>query len=311
MVIVNYVFMCIIFGTTFLGIKIGIDAGAPPFFSAGVRFFLAGLVLFIWMVLRKKADLSLLFHKEMWVTGFCLTFGTFAALYWAEQYVSSGTAAILSATAPIMILLTQVMILRERVSPKAALGCILGFAGIILLVLPQISIQSNQLWLIGCLAILGGQIFYSSGALYSKRVIRQFAAASPIALNAAQMIYGGLMLFVLSLFTENLHSSIESMLTIKSISALLYLIIVGSMAGHTIFYVLVAKTNPVFPSTWLYVSPIIAMALGIILYSEPFSWFMAAGTMTILTGVMLVNLDALQMMVQKTWLQRRPFGKRA
>lgn len=81
MVMINYIFMCLIFGTTFLAIKIGVDAGVPPFLSAGLRFFIAGLLLFSFMVWREKTTIRLLWRKEMFFTGVCLTFGTFAALY--------------------------------------------------------------------------------------------------------------------------------------------------------------------------------------------------------------------------------------
>jgi drug/metabolite transporter (DMT)-like permease len=297
MVIFNYLLMCVIFGTTFLAIKVGIDAGAPPFFSAGIRFFLAGLILFIWMVWKRRAKVSLLLRKEMLITGMGLTFGTFSTLYWAEQYVTSGIAAVLSATGPIMILLLQASILRQKVSVQAMSGCFIGFAGVILLLLPSISVEVNLFWVFGCIVILVGEIFYSSGALYSKYVIQRFSDTSPIALNAAQMMYGGAMLLVLSLFTE--HVNIESMLTLNAVSSLLYLIVIGSMMGHSIFYWLVAKTNPVFPSTWLYISPLIAVGLGVLLYNEAISWVAVTGVVTIIIGIVLVNIDALRQLIGK------------
>ncbi len=119
MIFVNYLLMCLVFGTTFLAIKVGIDAGAPPFFSAGLRFLLAGSILFAFMVIKRKATFSLLLRKEMFLTGMALTFGTFATLYWAEQHLSSGIAAILSATAPLMVLLLQSALARQRLSVHA------------------------------------------------------------------------------------------------------------------------------------------------------------------------------------------------
>lgn len=297
MVILNYVVMCLVFGTTYLAIKVGIDAGAPPFFSAGIRFFLAGLLLFIWMVHKKKASFSLLLHKEMWITGIGLTFGTFAALYWAEQHVTSGAAAILSATGPMMIILLQATVLREKISGKAIIGCLIGFAGVIILVLPQVAIEASLFWLLGCVSVLVGELCYSAGAVYSKQVIRRFRDTSPIALNAAQMMYGGVMLIILSLFTERIH--MEALLSTKAIGSILFLIVMGSMIGHTIFYWLVAKTNPVFPSTWHYISPILAMVLGAVLYHEPISWSMAVGAVTTIFGIIFVNMDALQPVAQK------------
>ncbi|WP_217558823.1 DMT family transporter [Paenibacillus sp. GbtcB18] len=288
----NYILMCMIFGTTFLAIKVGIDAGASPFFSAGVRFFLAGAILFMVMVLQKKARLSLLLRKEMMLTGLCLTFGVFASLYWAEQYISSGIAAVLSATAPLMIMLLQTGITRQKMSASSWAGCLVGFAGVVILLVPGMTVAFSAIWAAGCVVVLMGQVFYSAGTVYSRRVIRRFSDTSPIALNAAQMLYGGLMLLLLSLFTEQVHR--EAMLVPEAVFSLLYLIVFGSMTGHTIFYWLVAKTNPVFPSTWLYISPLIALSLGVILYGEPLSLLSLAGGVAIIAGILLINLKSLR-----------------
>lgn len=292
MILLNYILMCIIFGTTFLTIKVGIDAGASPFFSAGIRFILAGSILFVYMLWRKKARVSLLLSKEMFLTGIGLTFGVFATLYWAEQYLSSGVTAVLSATSPIMVMILQGRVSGQKLFAISRVGIIVGFVGVILLLLPGLTITFNKLWLLGCIAVLIGQIFYSAGAVYSRRVIQRFQEVSPVALNAAQMMYGGIMLLVLSLFTEQVN--LESMLYPSAVFSLLYLIIIGSMLGHTIFYWLVAKTNPVFPSTWLYISPLIALSLGALFYDEPLSILSVFGGVLIVIGIVLVNMPSLK-----------------
>jgi drug/metabolite transporter (DMT)-like permease len=296
MIIFNYLLICLIFGTTFLAIKVGVDADAPPFFTAGIRFFIAGLILFVWMVWRRKASFSLFLRKEMLFTGFALTFGTFSTLYWAEQYVSSGIAAVLSATGPIMILVLQIIVMRQKTSARSTFGCIIGFAGVFLLLLPSLTVSASVWWVIGSIAILVGELSYSAGALYSKRVIQRFPEASPIALNAVQMIYGGLLMLLLSAFTE--HVYMKSLLTANAIGSLLYLIVIGSMVGHSLFYWLVAKTNPVFPATWLYVSPLIALAIGALFYRETISWVTVLGVITIIAGTVLANWDSLKQLIR-------------
>lgn len=297
MIFLAYALVCLIFGTTFLAIKIGVDAGATPFFSAGLRFFLAGAVLFLWMVWKRKASFSLLLRKEMLFTGAALTFGTFSTLYWAEQYVSSGLAAVLSATGPIMILLFQTAILRQKAPLHALYGCIIGFTGVLLLVLPHLSMKVSSLWLIGCIAILIGECAYATGTLYSKKVINSMSDESPIAMNAVQMMFGGMLLFILSFATEDVHP--EFLLTFKAASSLLYLIVIGSMVGHSLFYWLVAKTNPVFPSTWLYISPPIAVGVGVLFYQESISWISLLGVVTIIAGTVIVNAGALKQLLLK------------
>ena len=88
-------------------------------------------------------------EKEMLLTGAGLTFGTFATLYWAEQYVSSGVGAILSATGPLMIMVMQTALLRQKTSARMIAGCLIGFGGVVLVVLPGVSFGGSSLWLWG------------------------------------------------------------------------------------------------------------------------------------------------------------------
>ncbi|MBU8878299.1 EamA family transporter [Bacillus sp. FJAT-29790] len=295
MIIISYIIVCIVFGTTFLAITLGVEAGAPPFMSAGLRFFLAGFILFFFMVLRRKAEISLLFRKEMILTGICMTFGTYATLYWGEQYVSSGIASVLSATGPMIMIVIQTFILGEKFRGKSLIGCLIGLGGVILLLSSSVTFEVSSLWMIGCFVILIGVISYNSGALYSKRVIGTFKETSPIALNAAQMMYGGGLLIFLSLFTEKLD--VQSLLSMKAMGSLLYLIFIGSMVGHSLFYWLIAKTNPVFPSTALYITPLIAISIGAIFNNEPLTWLMGIGVITTIAGTVIVNFDSLKELI--------------
>ncbi|MFJ5763888.1 DMT family transporter [Lysinibacillus sp. NPDC093210] len=292
MVLINYFFMCLIFGTTFLAIKIGVDAGVPPFLSAGLRFFIAGLLLFSFMVWRRKTTIGIFFRKEMFFTGVGLTFGTFAALYWAEQYVTSGIAAVLSATGPMMIIIIQSFILKQKGNRNSFIGCVVGVIGVTFLILPSFSIEISSFWMVGCFAIIVGEVFYAVGTIYTKNVVQKYDTTSPIALNAAQMMHGGILLIVLSLFTENIQ--LDYLVSSASMGSLLYLTIVGSMIGHSMYYWLVSRTNPIFPSTWLYISPLIAVILGVLFYHEYISWLTVIGTVTIIVGTVLVNFETLR-----------------
>jgi drug/metabolite transporter (DMT)-like permease len=111
------------------------------------------------------------------------------------------------------------------------------------------------------------------------------------------MMWGGLLLLVLSLFTEQVN--LESILTVQAVNSLFYLIVMGSMVGHSLYYWLIARTNPVFPSTWLYISPLIALGIGVFLYNEKVTWITALGVITIITGTVLVNLDTLKQLMRK------------
>ncbi|PRA08589.1 MULTISPECIES: DMT family transporter [unclassified Paenibacillus] len=287
MVGIAFTVMCLIFGTTFLAIKIGVEAGMPPFLSAGLRFVIAGALMFAWMRMKGKVSWSLLFRKEMLITGAGLTFGTFATLYWAEQYVSSGVGAILSATGPLMIMLMQTALLRQKTSARMITGCLIGFAGVVLVVLPGVSIGGSPLWLWGCIAVLVGEVCYSAGAIYSKKVINQFKEANPVAINAVQMMYGGLLLSLLSGVTESWNMSAFDWL--PAVSSVIYLTVVGSMVGHSLFYWIMSRTNPLFPATWLYISPPIAVGLGAVVYDEHVSWITWIGVVLVVSGLLAMN----------------------
>lgn len=300
MVAAAFTVMCLIFGTTFLAIKIGVEAGMPPFLSAGLRFIIAGALMFAWMWMKGKVSLSLLWRKEMLLTGAGLTFGTFATLYWAEQYVSSGVGAILSATGPLMIMVMQTALLRQKTSARMVAGCLIGFGGVVLVVLPGVSIGGSSLWLWGCIAVLVGEVCYSAGALYSKKVINQFKEASPVAINAVQMMYGGLLLSGLSAVTESWSTS--GLDWAPAILSLIYLTVIGSMVGHSLFYWIMSRTNPLFPATWLYISPPIAVGLGAVVYGEHVSWITWIGVVLVVSGLLAMNEKVM------SWLKR---GKRA
>jgi len=287
MVGIAFTVMCLIFGTTFLAIKIGVEAGMPPFLSAGLRFIVAGALMFAWMWMKGKVNISLLWRKEMLITGAGLTFGTFATLYWAEQYVSSGVGAILSATGPLMIMLMQTALLRQKTSARMITGCLIGFAGVVLVVLPGVSIGGSPLWLWGCIAVLVGEVCYSAGAIYSKKVINQFKETNPVAINAVQMMYGGLLLSLLSAVTESWNMS--ALDWVPAVSSVIYLTVVGSMVGHSLFYWIMSRTNPLFPATWLYISPPIAVGLGAVVYNEHVSWITWIGVALVVAGLLTMN----------------------
>lgn len=292
MIIFNYLLMCAIFSTTFLAIKIGVEAGLPPFLSAGLRFLLAGAIIFLWMVLQRKAKPSLLLRKEFLLIGMTSTFLTFATLYWAEQHVSSGIAAILSATGPMMILMIQSVVMRKNARRSDYWGCAVGFAGVSLLIMPEIAMGSDLIWILSCIAILIGEIGYSVGSLATRELSFDMPDISPITINAVQMMYGGAALLLLSLFSEQVQWN--GILTLPALGSVLYLSIVGSMLGHSLYAWLLKATNAFFPSTWLFVSPIIALGLGAFLYGEAISLYSIVGSLLIIGGILILNLPELR-----------------
>lgn len=287
MIIINYILICIIFGTTFLAIKFGIESGISPLFSAGVRFTLAGLLVILYFLLKGENIKRFIFSKRIMYIGFCLTFMTFATLYWAEQYITSGLAAVLSATGPMMILLFQLKGNRKGIERKQLIALLMAFTGVIFVCLPGLSQHISYLWVLSCIAVLIGEAFYGFGSIKSKEVLTEYSEVSPFLINAFQMFFGGIFLLLFSFLFEK-----PDLTVLASWDAqwpILYLVFIGSIGGHGLYSWLLAKTNPVFPSTWLYVSPLIASVLGYLVIDEPIKAIMAIGGILILSGVFIAN----------------------
>ncbi|MED3470427.1 EamA family transporter [Bacillus thuringiensis] len=297
MVIFNYILVCIIFGTTFLTIKIGIEAGAPPLFSAGIRFFLAGIILMIIFKLKRKEIMPHIFSKRIMYAGFCLTFMTFASLYWSEQYISSGLAAVLSATGPMMILLIQAKRNREKLQKEQLVALVIALIGVIFVSLPGMHQQVSFIWSIACIVLVIGELFYGIGSIRSKEILSDLSNVSPFLINGIQMFYGGILLLIASIIVEQPNVTVLTSWSVQW--PILYLIFIGSIGGHGLYYWLLSKTNPVFPSTWLYVSPLIAIIVGYIILGEPLNPTMGMGACLILIGVFLANHSTLRTYFKK------------
>ncbi|MDG1567485.1 DMT family transporter [Bacillus cereus] len=297
MVIFNYILVCIIFGTTFLTIKIGIEAGAPPLFSAGIRFFLAGIILMIIFKLKRKEIMPHIFSKRIMYAGFCLTFMTFASLYWSEQYISSGLAAVLSATGPMMILLIQAKRNREKLQKEQLVALVIALIGVIFVSLPGMHQQVSFIWSIACIVLVIGELFYGIGSIRSKEILSDLSNVSPFLINGIQMFYGGILLLIASIIVEQPNVTVLTSWSVQW--PILYLIFIGSIGGHGLYYWLLSKTNPVFPSTWLYVSPLIAIIVGYIILGEPLNPTMGIGACLILIGVFLANRSTLRTYFKK------------
>ncbi|NDI34972.1 DMT family transporter [Chengkuizengella sediminis] len=291
MVILNYIFICFIFGTTFFAIKVGIDAGVDPIFSASLRFIVAGLIVILFFKIRKAKFPSITVIKQLVIVGFCITFGTFATLYWAEQYIPSGLAAILSAFGPIMVLLLNKYDEKSKFSSVQVLGLGASLGGVILIASPGVKGDMDFLWIIASIAVILSSLFYSFGTVYSKKTMALKSEFSPFLLNGIQMLFGGIMLLIFSLFME--QPKLTALTDISVQFSLLYLVIFGSIMGHGLYYWLVGKTNPVFPNTWLYVSPIIAMVLGTLFLGEKIQTLSIIGSFMVLFGVFLTNQNTL------------------
>ncbi|MFY0544582.1 DMT family transporter [Brevibacillus sp. H7] len=285
--IIGYVVMCLIFGTTYFMIKIGLEEGIPPFLFAGLRFFLAGAIVLLFMAWRKQFRwLTLREYGEMAILGLLMTTIPFAALFWGEQYISSGTAALLVASAPIFTTLVSVFYKQIRFRWYVLAGLLLSVSGAALILSNQLDGEDYGWYsFFSKLFIIASELFFSIGAVRSRKIVKKL---SPFVFNGYQMVFASIGLFLISAVTEPIAAVA---FTASSLLALFYLAVVASIIASTIYYWLVKETNATFPTTWTYVAPVIAMGIGAAFLGEQLTVIGICGGIGVLTGILLLNWE--------------------
>jgi drug/metabolite transporter (DMT)-like permease len=275
-------------GTTYLAIRIGLET-LPPTLFAGIRFITAGTLLFTllrgWRGERLPVGREWL-HQA--VVGLMLLGVGNGLVVWAEVWIPSGMAALLVATSPFWVAgFERIRSDGERVSLRALAGMLIGFGGLILLVAPGLFGESLGLrYLLGMAAIQVGCASWSGGSVYVKHKETKVA---PLMGAAVQMLFAGV---ALTLIGTGLGEWRVLHFSPRSLAALSYLIIFGSIVAYGSYTYAVQKLPLSIVSTYSYVNPVIAVLLGWVVLSEPLGWRMLTAMLIILGGVALVKTAA-------------------
>lgn len=269
-----------LWGTTFLAIRIAVEE-LPPLFAGGARFFVAGVLLFGFMLAKGETRPSARQWRNLMVMSLLMFVAEYGPLFWAEKYVPSGVVSVLAATIPILTLVLEMMVLRQQQwRPSLVVATLLGFAGVGVLLLPG---GPQHLALVPCLAILGGCTSWSLGTVLSRSM--DLPKARPVTAGAAMMLGGGMLLLLSAGFGE-LHPMPH--VSVRAMWALLYLIVFGSLLGFTAFVWLLAHLPATRVASHAYVNPIVAVALGHYLAQEPVTLRTLAGTALVLISVFMI-----------------------
>ena len=280
--------VCVIWGTTYLGIRVALEA-VPPALMGAFRWIVAGSLLVAYVRLRGQA----LPHAASWgslaLQGLLMIgFGN-GFVNWAEQSVPSGLAAVVIATAPFFMASVEAFRADgERLSRRGLLGLVLGFVGILVLVWPDLHFDNTQgtQFVLGLLALQGACLAWAIGSSYSKRHPH---GESVIGATAVQMIFGGVIMLVVGTFAgEWGRVSFHG----RGVAALAYLTVAGSIGGF-VSYIYALKYLPVSTvSIYAYINPLIAVILGAFLLHEPFSMRTVVSMVIVFGGVALVKEPA-------------------
>jgi drug/metabolite transporter (DMT)-like permease len=277
--------VCFFWGTTYLAIRVGLEDFQPTLF-AGLRFLIAGSVLFFVMSRQRGARLPI--GREWFdlgAVGLMLLGVGNGAVVWAEQWVPSGMAALLVATSPFWAtVLERLQKDGERVGVRGLLGMAVGFGGLALLVGPQLfGAELNGKYVLGIVIIQVGSFFWQAGSVYSK--LRP-VGVSPLMSSAVQMLWAGV---ALTLLGTLLGEWPGMRFSARGAGALLYLVVFGSIVAYSAYTYAIQKLPLPLVSTYSYVNPLVALVLGWLILSEPLGWREAGAALVILLGVALVK----------------------
>ena len=270
----------VLWGTTFLAIRIAVEE-LPPLFAAAARFFTAGVVLYAFMRARGEAKPTPTQWRSLTIMALLMFVAEYGPLFWAEKYVPSGVVSVLAATLPILTLILEMLIVRQqRMRPMLALAVLIGFAGVAILLMPG---GTQHLALVPCLAILAGATTWSLGSVLTRSM--ELPKSRPTTAGATMML-GGAMLLALSAAFGEMHPFPH--ISIRAVWALLYLIVFGSLLAFTAFVWLLAHMPATRVSSHAYVNPIVAVALGYFAAGEVITWRIIAGSLLVLVSVFLI-----------------------
>ncbi|WIG58489.1 MAG: Permease of the drug/metabolite transporter (DMT) superfamily [Ktedonobacterales bacterium] len=276
----------IIWGSTYLAIRFAIET-LPPLLMAGVRFLLAGILLYGWVRLRGGARPKLLHWRTAAVLGGLLLVGGNGGVVWAEQFVPSGLTALLVSMAPIwMALLDWLRPGGQRPRVMVAVGLALGLGGVALLVAAGSTQSSGPLQIGGLLLVVAASFSWALGSLYAQHAP---SPTSPLLGTAMEMLAGGALLMVIALATGELGQLHPDAISVRSLAALGYLVIFGSLVGFSCYVWLLRNTALSLASTYAYVNPMVAVFLGWALAGEQLSPLTFVAAAIILASVVLIT----------------------
>lgn len=270
----------VLWGGTFLAIRVAV-LEVPPLFASGVRFFIAGGLLYVFMRARGEPIPSAAEWRAIAIASLCMFVLTYAALFWAEQYLASGVTSVIEATLPIITVGLEVFAFRQqqfRWRTAAAVG--FGFCGVVILLFRG---GGQSLPTLPCVVVLAAGLAWSLGAVLTRAQPRPRSAAL---VAGAQMLLGGAVLLALSAATGEMHT--WPVLSMRAGMALVYLIVAGSLIGFTAYLWLLTRMSATRVASHAYVNPLVAVALGYFVAGEPLTPRMLFAAALVVTGVFLL-----------------------
>ncbi len=281
--IAAWISVCIVWGTTYLAIRIGV-AHIPPMLFAGIRWIIAGIIFISILLISDKKLPPIKDFIHIAIMGFLmLGFGNGLVVI-GEQFISSGLAALLITTVPFWIVGFDSIAMKKLLINKfIATGLLLGLVGVSAIFGDNWRDLFNNQYLIGVISILGAVIAWSLGSVYSKH---KRVNAHPLMSAAVQMLVAGVAQTILGIILGEIS---RISFYKEGIFSLAYLIVFGSILGYGSYIYAIEHLPLSLVSTYAYINPIIAVFLGWLVLDEKLNIYMILAAVLIIAGVMLVK----------------------
>ena len=276
----------LVWGSTYLAIRVGVRE-VPPFLLAAIRFLVAGSVLYGWMILRGERSPG----GRQWISAFSLAILIFVLdyglVFWAEQRVPSGVTAVMMATTPAFMSLSEIIFLRtQRLTLRLGTALLIGISGVAVLVSPSLSLSGQPIDPAGAVALIIASMSWSISSALTRKVP---LPPSKVMSSGAQMLAGGVLLAVTAVSLGELRDFHPSTVSPGAWFSLLYLIVPGSIIAFTAYVWLIHHESPTKVGTYAYVNPVIAVLVGYLLGGEALALRTILGTAFVVISVLVIT----------------------
>jgi drug/metabolite transporter (DMT)-like permease len=296
-VLVAFAIIYFVWGSTFLAIRVGVRE-VPPFLLAGMRFLIAGVVLFLWMRFKGTPTPSLREWSSASLLAILIFVFDYGLLFWAEKRVPSGIAAVMMAMIPAFMALSEILILRtQRLTVRLASALLVGMAGVAVLVSRSLSFGEAPIETSGAIALVVASVSWSVASALTRKL--PLPAAKTMS-SGVQMLAGGVFLTLAAAVLGEFRGFHIQSVSRAAWLSLAYLIVAGSIIGFTAYVWLIHHESPTKVGTYGYVNPVVAVLIGYFLGGEALGPRTILGTVFVLVSVIVITTTPKPRTVVKT-----------
>jgi drug/metabolite transporter (DMT)-like permease len=275
-----------VWGSTFLAIRVGVRE-VPPLILAAMRFFVAGIVLYGWMIARGERSPSGREWRSATLLGLVIFVLDYGLLFWAEQRVPSGIAAVMLALIPAFMALSEIIFLRtQTLTVRLVMALLIGIGGVAVLMSRSLNLGGAPIDKRGAAALIFASMSWSVASALTRKLT---LPKSKVMSSGAQMLAGGVLLAIAATALGEFRNFHPWSVSREVWFALLYLIVAGSIVGFTAYVWLIHHESPTKVGTYAYVNPIVAVLVGYFFGGEALSLRTILGTMFVLISVVVIT----------------------